>query len=1461
MQRSLHWKRLAIVVAATVVLSGSLFALNRVQSRRQASVIKSVALQAEAAIDGDKDKRTDAITHFETYLRMRPDDEDAAIKYAKLLFDQHREDPSPESRSNAAAGVERILRRYPEHPDERRKLIDLYIKMGKIRNALEHIDVLFNSPKGDFKHDVDLLETASLCEFLSGKTTHAVELLDQAIQTGKAPVRVYQQILTLLNNDKTDPDRERKIPTYVRTLLEKDPFRNDVEARIAVARFQLTRREYQNAQANIEYAQTKIAGGDSNPEVLLAAAEWQMSGVQTKAEAKPRLVEARRLLEKGFAKDPRNVQIALKLADILDKQGESGSAVNTLREAAKAYGPINDQYWVLIDYLLDLKNQDLSSSLVERAAAQFKGDPRINYFRGRLALLNNDWMQARTLLEETAPQLVRLPAHHKRAMAGLATVYGVLQNPDQQLNCYRSALHDDAIYYQALIGEAEALAALGKLDEAITRYETLVTGYQITELRPTLARLRLLDIIRRPPEKRNWSKFDSEGTLGPANERSSALSILYAQSLSIRGDRTKAIEVLRELLNKDKSSSTAVAWVALARIQEAGKPEAALQLLEDAKKQVGDMVELRLARADILVFRDKPPTAAEFEQLGAGADKSFSKPQQYRLLFGLGQAALHSIPRVQDPEARRSMQDAAIRFLRLAGQADPQDLHCRAVLIDLALATDRKDALEAMIDEVSRLEGPNGPISTLARVSVRLAEVKAIQDADQQRALIRELREQIKQVQKQRPGWGRVYVAHARLDELEGLNDQAVEHFRQAINEGDLDELVIRKTVALYRERKQDAAATAMLDELSTKMILPEDLERYRAIYEMVNRTVPRSERPTIDRIAPASSRDSRILMLRGELLTAIRDEAEALRAFRRAIELAADNPETWQALIRQLMRTGDQAAAKQALAEAEQTLRAGMPKTDGGRIDLFITLGECYEMCGDMKTAGERYQEALRIGPKELKPNRRMVEYLVRLGQQNASDQLLEKLSEDPSQDLARWARRYLATVSLLSRPDPYLQRGRALELIARNLAGSPNDPEDLKAQAYIHTIDPAKREDGIRVLKEFWAKGDLTPDESYHLGMLLFNMGPSKIPESVKYFEAAARPRLGVSTEHIAGLVRIYLALDQFELAEATLDRLRAAAPSGWETLREESRLLMKKSKTARAKGDRDEAARISDRVRTNILKSGNPDDPEVIRTRTGPLLAELGFLTDAETLYRKLTTLSKTPAAHVPLAVLYIQSKKTTEAINLAREFESRAPTLLTAQILASSVRVKAPSAAVQREVEDWINDKIARSTNKAEHGGLLAARAELFDAQGKYAEAIAEYRKAIQEAPSENAVNNLAMLLALYKPTRSDLDEAIELITRIIDVRGPQPTLLDTRAVAYIVKGGDATEKAVDDLKMALLQHSRAVYAYHLAWAYDLKQKRIDREKALEEARSIGIQLDDLHPLEQATYRRLCGPDLK
>ena len=61
---------------------------------------------------------------------------------------------------------------------------------------------------------------------------------------------------------------------------------------------------------------------------------------------------------------------------------------------------------------------------------------------------------------------------------------------------------------------------------------------------------------------------------------------------------------------------------------------------------------------------------------------------------------------------------------------------------------------------------------------------------------------------------------------------------------------MIRRAVELYRERRKDDDAVVLLNSLQGEINLPDDLERFRAIKDLLARDIPSTERPTIDRIA-----------------------------------------------------------------------------------------------------------------------------------------------------------------------------------------------------------------------------------------------------------------------------------------------------------------------------------------------------------------------------------------------------------------------------------------------------------------------------------------------------------------------------------------------------------------------------------------------------------------------------------
>lgn len=1447
MHRVLSWKRLLIVVGAFVVVSATAAAVHRVQSKRHAAILKSRAENEVAKAGGDLAKTDEAVALYGRYLKFNPRDEEAYAKYAALMLARSDADPRKNA-SQTADALAAMLRQFPDRPDERRKLVDLYIKLGLFNTAREHLTMMFNTPGEKFKFDIELLDRSATCAQATGDITLAVQDLDKAIETGKAPVTAFERILVLLRENPTFKDPKFTVQKYTEKLSLEEPYKSSVAARVVLGRFTLLSGSPESARTHIEHA-LKMPGGSVDPDALLAGAELALfdaaKAEKNETTSKAHLDRATTYLAKAFDIAPKDVRVGVLYADALATDKQRDKAIETLRKAADALGDVNDQYLRVVDRLLDYGETEASTKLIDRVATDDRDRVRIaKYFHGRLAVVKEDWSQGRTLLEDVAPVLIRVPEFHKKALTDLARCYAIFQNPDKQLEFSMSALKDDPSYLPAIVLRAEALTKLTKPREALPHYRTIVYGYKLEAHRPTLVRLEMVTVLLTPVGVRNWAQF--EEALGPPEKRSAEINVLHAEALAHRGDTAGAAEILRAVLKKDPKNGPAL--MALSRGRGEGRPETVLASLEKVKAEFGDSLDLRLAMAQVLPYRTKRPTADEFVALGS-AD-TFAPIDQHRLWFGLGEAATRAAAVNPDAEPAAAVRAVAIDYFEKAARVQPMDLVSRAMLIDLGLSAGKPELVDKALKEIAKIEGEKGPIGTIGKIASRLPEVAKMQDKDARAAVIKELRDDAKKVRDIRPLWARIYIAMAQLDRIEGLHDSELAHYREAIDKGDRQEFVIRRVVELYRERKQDELAAAMLNSLTAEINLPDDLERFRAIKNFLARDIPREQKPTIERIAPIDSKDYRTRLLRGALMAAIREDVEAEKAFRAAVDIGDHVPDTWTALVTHLARQQKLADAKAAVAEAEKALRVKPPATDVAKGEILLALAGCHETVGDLKTASERYQQSVAAAPLELSLNRAWVHFLQRHGQAKLATDALNKLADSPSQELARWGRRTLAMNMLVGR-DAYYNIVAALNLIDMNLKADAKDPEDVKARAVVQTIDPVTRDEGVSKLREFAQKYELTPEEFYLLARMYFDQG--KIAESVDYFVHAARPRPGLTLQHLSGLLRCYLALNQVEKAIGVLDRMKAAAPSSWDAARDEAMVLNRQATDAEKRGDKDGAKKLRDQARAKMVNFPAPRTEAFVRREYGPALEELGLLTDAEVAYSRLMDKPESDAPHLALGVFLIMQKRTDEAIKLARAHDTpKTPVTVTAQLLTGAVRSKNPGGADEKFVADWIDAKLKEYAGKREYPILVAAKAELLDAQEKYTEAISEYKKAVASGSkdlSDGVVNNLATLIALHKP--EDVDSAIKMMTDLIGVRGPAPAFLDTRALAYLV--GSRWELAIKDLELAIVQQRKPLYLFHLGWAYDLSDdRRALSGKTLDEAKQLGMTAELLHPLEMKKF---------
>jgi tetratricopeptide (TPR) repeat protein len=137
------------------------------------------------------------------------------------------------------------------------------------------------------------------------------------------------------------------------------------------------------------------------------------------------------------------------------------------------------------------------------------------------------------------------------------------------------------------------------------------------------------------------------------------------------------------------------------------------------------------------------------------------------------------------------------------------------------------------------------------------------------------------------------------------------------------------------------------------------------------------------------------------------------------------------------------------------------------------------------------------------------------------------------------------------------------------------------------------------------------------------------------------------------------------------------------------------------------------------------------------------------------------------------------------------------------------------------------------------------------QCRYADAEAAYRQVLAREPRNVvALNNLAWLLAHRDDGR---DEALNLARQAVEVAGPLPALLDTRAVVHLNRGEG--EQAGKDLEQALEDEPTPALYFHLARAQALSQDRAAAAATLRKATKAGFKAEALSPLERGSYLTL------
>ena len=259
-----------------------------------------------------------------------------------------------------------------------------------------------------------------------------------------------------------------------------------------------------------------------------------------------------------------------------------------------------------------------------------------------------------------------------------------------------------------------------------------------------------------------------------------------------------------------------------------------------------------------------------------------------------------------------------------------------------------------------------------------------------------------------RPDWPAVLLARAEVEEMRGNVDKALNHYRQALNQGERSPRAVRQYGQLLLKCRRYDEMDALVRQSEKAGGLSADLRRMAAFASVKNNDFARAE-ALAEWPAGPDSEDFRDVLWRGQILATAGKNAEAEKALCRATEMAGDEPDPWVALVRFY-------GATRRKDRAEEVIQSALAKLPAEKRTL--TVAHCYEMLGNNAQAAKNYAQALADQPADLAICRGAAGFYLRVQDITRAEPCLRriidrKLPSSPGDVV--WAQRQLAVALAL--------------------------------------------------------------------------------------------------------------------------------------------------------------------------------------------------------------------------------------------------------------------------------------------------------------------------------------------------------------------------------------------------------------------------------------------------------------
>ncbi|VTR96711.1 adventurous gliding motility protein : Uncharacterized protein OS=Singulisphaera acidiphila (strain ATCC BAA-1392 / DSM 18658 / VKM B-2454 / MOB10) GN=Sinac_5474 PE=4 SV=1: BTAD [Gemmata massiliana] len=1384
------------LVLVLLVCTGVLFGAHEIQAQRIPTALKQ---QSERAADAGRSDM--AIHYLRQYLEFHPEDVDSQVQLADLLAAR----PGAQKGSPQLLFLyDKILRLDPDRHEIRRKALTVSLKLGKFADAVTHGEELLK----EFPNESRLWHQTAEAHVGMNQTAAARKSYESAVRCAPEELLGYQQLAQLVWKNMEDGAGARDVLDRMVKALPQNP-----EAYLIRARFEtFTAEDAGAARTGDPY---KRAAVDLHRVLELDPEHAEASLLLAEIMQRSRnLPAAHALLRDAVALYPKNQKIVRGLSWLELVRGNTAASIAVLEDGLKASPTDLDLMVPLADLLVHQGDTVRTTELLRRLEANKAPATQVKYLKARIAMREQQWQQAVTVIESLRAEIVGLPGLDIQLNLLLATCFNKLGDSTSEEKAYQRVVNADPKNVTAHVGLGNLYMTLGKFDSASRELDSaLQSPYATGTVVAQWARVKARTLPLGAAE--SWHRVEDAlaKQLSARFTRGSSEPVtLVAEVMTAQGRLPDAVRLLRQEAVRRAGDARLWAALSLATADLSGCV-AGLAVLDEAQASAGDCADIRLARATL--YAREP---GQVRPLGALDDRIEGWPEneQIKLLSGL----IEVYDRLGD-------NTNVVRMLRSIVARQPSNTGMWLKLHERAGASESSTvARNALV----KLEGANGP-------SVALCDARTAA-TDSAPAIVA----RVIAAFGENPTRADACLALARLKQLAG----------DSVSAGILTERAFQLEPTRYE------SAEALLAHL-VRSNAPDRAAQFLVRLSNDPRWVGEPFRRVVGHVLPALPASAANTVLNQCKGLVARDPGGSAWVAECAVSLRHPEAATLLDDATNQPRANSDDWLRKALFVSKDNAGAGPEVLSAarGKLPAPAYFGMVAVYCDT--AAGSTFV------PDVSDPAEKRVLAQARLSVKLSKSQpaegakILEALlsSKDITPTDADWARRNLAMIYAVGGTSD--DRARAMTLLKAVTTTENATPEELRATASVLTtlgryLEGADRRDVLKkAIESLGAAHKLTNAPSYLFAMSQLYRAINMRPASRQCLQQLLNdPRDPSYAFYLRAALDELVEDGNFTTATTFAGKLMASHGGDFSSLASVARFECKAGRPDRGLAVAEDYARVAD--------SGTGD--YLMRSaRVAELLDELSRLPNVRgtPVARRMATaaverytavLPNRPEGIVGVAGVLAADGRAAEAFDRIERFGRYLPNRLRASAGLAIVRGGPVTDRQGELVQKWFDDCLAEEPDSIP---LLLNRSEFLAIRHNTKGAVEGFEKVIAKEPRNViALNNLAWLLAADPATA---EKALDLVARATRESGLTGDLLDTRArVQITLRQFTAAER---DLAEAISQDPTALRWFHVALLRmsQSSQSTEEANKAFQEAKRRGIDARAIHPADLPMFKVL------